>query len=201
MYDIERSGMDKIEIFEGDYERKQLRDHRIISINYEIEDGESKDIVEDLNIIAFSEDTGIPITLLISSPGGNAFAGTAILHAIQEVQRKGFTVVGHVYGQAMSMAFFILQCCDKRVMGHYDHLMCHGITTGFFGDLKNIDAEQKIMKKMQEDFANLIAARSTAPEGSNYRDPAYWANELFDNTPKYYDCDEALEMGLIDEVE
>jgi len=193
--------MSNVIVFEGDYERKQLRDHQIISLSYEIENGEAKEIVEDLNIIAFSGDIHKPITFLISSPGGDAFAGTVVIHAIQEVQRKGFNVVGYVYGRAMSMAFFILQCCDKRIMGHYDHLMCHGITSGFCGDMKNIDAEQKIMKKMQEDFANLIAARSTAPEGSKYRNPSYWANELLDNTPKYYDCDEALEMGLIDEVE
>ena len=187
--------------FETRYERQVLRNNRIITLKYEVESSEALDIMEDLAIITLSPDKEMPITFLISSPGGNAFEGIAIIHAMREAQREGFKIIGRVYGQSMSMAFFILQCCDERIMGQYDHLMCHGATTGFFGDLKNIDAEQKMMKKFQEDFANLIAARSTAPEGSEYRNPSYWANELLDNTPKYYDCDEALEMGLIDEVE
>jgi len=187
--------------FETRYERQVLRNNRIIVLKYEVESSEALDIMEDLAIITLSPDKETPITFLISSPGGNAFEGIAIIHAMREAQRKGFKIIGNAYGQSMSMAFFILQCCDERIMGQYDHLMCHGITTGFFGDMKNIDAEQKIMRKFQEDFANLIAERCTAKANSKYKDPVYWANELLDNTPKYYDCDEALEMGLIDRIE
>lgn len=180
-------------------ERRTLRRARTVLLAEQIYDSTAEDLIQDFEILTGE---GVdPITLIIVSGGGDAFAGLAIMRAIKRTQKKGIKVIGQVHGQAMSMAFFILQACDERVMGKYCALMCHGLTTLTIGDVKNVEAERKIMLRLRDNFAHMLAERNTAPEGSEYREPAYWHAILEDNTPQFYDGDECLEMGLIDRVE
>lgn len=179
-------------------ERQQLRDKRIITLQGEIFCGGEENLIEDFTLLSLCSND--PIRLIISCEGGDVYSGLSIMRAIRKVQQLEIQVIGDVVGHALSMAFIILQCCDKRIMGKSDILMCHGGSAITVGDLKNIEAERKLMMKLQDDFSRLIAERSTSSV-AEYREPGFWHAVLEDGTPQFYDIAEALEMGLIDVVE
>lgn len=178
-------------------ERHLLRKQRKITLMGEIAEGLAEFFIQDIEILSYQNKE--PVDIIISSCGGDVFAGATIIQAMRRAQSDGIRITGNVHGHAQSMAFFILQCCDERKMGKYCSLMCHGATTFAVGDLKNMEAEQKIMKKFQRDFSQLIANRNTS-KLQEYHEPGYWFAILEENTPQYYDAEEALEMGLIDGV-
>jgi len=183
---------------DAEFERRTLRANRVLVLTGDLESGSAREFIEDIKMLLL-EDSTDPITITISSPGGNVFCGIAVIRAIRSVQSRGIKVFGDVHGQAMSMAFFILQCCDERRMGSFCTLMAHGITTGFIGDMRNVEAEQKLLTFWQREIAQLIANRCTA-EGTEYAEIGYWFAILKDNTPQFYDSQESKEMGLIDTV-
>lgn len=54
------------------------------------------------------------IDLLINSPGGQVAAGRQFIARMHAAQAKGLNIRCFVYGQASSMAFWILTQCDAR---------------------------------------------------------------------------------------
>jgi ATP-dependent protease ClpP protease subunit len=181
-----------------EYERRQLRNKRIILLSGDVENGVSSQFIEDIHMILLDE-SNEPVTIIIASAGGDVFSGLSIIRAIRVMQRRGIKVIGQVHGQACSMAFFVLQCCDERVMGKLCVQMAHGVTTGFTGDMKNMDAERKLLEYWHEQFATLMAHR--CKENTIWNEPSYWYEVLRDNTPQWYQSEECLEMGLIDRIE
>jgi len=184
-------------VITNEYERRELRKQRTIILSGEIDTGTAHEFIEDMMILVKAGKE--PMTVVITSPGGSAFAGFAIIRAIRYAQRHGVKVIGSVYGQAMSMAFFILQCCDERVMGNLCVLMAHGVTTGFVGDMRNVDAEKKLLTLWQHEIAKLVSERCTAKD-SKYCTAEHWVELLRDNTPQFYSANESLEMGLVDKI-
>lgn len=181
--------------FEGG-ERKLLRDNRTVLLYGEIESCLVEDFVTDLHLIML-QDSNEPITIIISSGGGEFEPAIACMRAIGEAQKNGLAVIGKVYGHAQSAAFLILQCCDVRVMGKFCILMAHGITWGSHGDLKDAEAESKLINFWKDEFAGLVASRCN--DGVN--DKKYWELILKEKTPNYYTSDEAIKIGLIDDIE
>jgi ATP-dependent protease ClpP protease subunit len=170
----------------------------ILSIRGELYDSVPDDI--ERSVLAMLELGNKNITIQISSEGGDVFPGLAIVRVMNKFQKQGVKFTGVVEGYAMSMAFIILQCCDIRIMGKYDVLMCHGASGLTIGDKKNLEAETKLMNKFQNDFSEMIAKRNTAEE-PEYHEQSFWANILDENTPQYYDAQESLNMGIIDKIE
>lgn len=173
--------------------RSELRELRKILLTYTIE--EPTEFIQDMELISSSGND--PITIIISSEGGDVFGGISMIRAIRKAQSQGIKVVGSVYGQALSMAFVILQACDERVAGEFDMLMCHGITSSMCGDIKDMKAEQKLCSTIQSNFVRLLSNRST----SRKCDTSYWERVFEDNTSRFYSSQEALELGLIDRIE
>ncbi len=142
------------------------------------------------------------IHLIISSQGGEMSAGIEVIRAINDCRKAGIKINGIVRGQAMSMAFHILQECDYRAMGPADLLMAHGLTTGMMGDIRSIEAEMKILGCWKNYMAGRAQARvaSTKPD-SPAASMDYWNKIKDDNTPVYFLAEEALELGLVDVIE
>ncbi len=176
-------------------ERRYLLKSNIIMLEGEIYG--ARDIMEDFELLILQKKS--PIKLIISSEGGDMFAGLTIIQAIRRAQAGGLRVIGEVMGSACSMSFIILQCCDERIMGKHCVCMCHGVTTTMMGDIKDVDAQQKLMQKYQGEFAELIASRSTALE-TEYKEVGFWHAILGENTPQFYSSDDCKVMGLIDTV-
>jgi ATP-dependent Clp protease protease subunit len=137
-----------------------------------------------------------PVTLHLSSEGGDVFAGVSIIQSIAHLRAQGIRVTGLVEGQAMSMASIILMACDHRVMTKMSVLMCHGVTFWSRGDIKNNRLEMKLIEDLTERVIDLYVARG---EGI-YADRAFWAKQLESSDPLYLMAPEALEAGLIDEI-
>lgn len=134
-----------------------------------------------------------PITLEISSPGGSVTAGHALMDVIRKIRRQGVRVIGVVYGEAASMAPLILQACSKRVASESAIFMVHGLVHFQIGDVRNLEAERKMVNNLVDYMAQLLGKTTK-------KNADYWRSILQDATPQYYTAEEALEIGLIDEI-
>lgn len=176
----------------------KLRKERTIMLSTGIDDCIASDFIgEIMLLVAAGKD---PIRIIISSPGGEILPGLGIIRAIQYAQSKGIKVTGEVFGQALSMAFFILQACDTRVMGEGDFIMCHGVFVLQGADRKGRKAEDKLLDNAETYFCKMIASKNTSKH-KDFHDEDYWRQLLEEDTPNYYSADEAFDMGLIDRVE
>jgi len=174
-------------------ERLILRKQRKVIICGEVDSGTVHEFVTDMAILV--SESKDDITIIISSNGGSAEYGNGCIRAIREAQRQGIKVIGQVYGQAMSMAFFILQACDERVMGELDAIMAHGLTVTSAGDMRNRESEDKLLKFFQNEYSKLVASRC-----KKYN-VAWWRKLLADNTTRFFSSSESLALGLVDRVE
>ena len=188
--------MDEEILITTEYERRLLRKNRVILVSGDIDCGTSHEFIENIHVL-LHQDSKEPITIILASPGGDAFSGLAMVRAVRLAQKHGIRVVGTVHGYACSMAFFLLQACDERVMGSLDILMAHGITTGFSGDMKNMEAESKLLTFWHGEFAELVANRCIG----EWKEPGFWFEIFRDNTPQWYTAKESIEMGLVDKVD
>jgi ATP-dependent protease ClpP protease subunit len=177
-------------------ERVLLRKQRKIVICGEIDAGCAHDFISDMSVIS-AEKNRDPIIVIISSEGGNAEYGNGCIRAIRDTQANGLKVIGSVYGQAMSMAFFILQACDERIMGKLDIIMAHGLTATSVGDMRNREAEDRLLKFYQVEYSKLIANRCKKRKNNI----EWWKKLLSDNTPRFFTSSESLELGLVDKIE
>lgn len=150
-------------------------------------------------LAVLAEEPG-PITLRISSNGGSVESEMSIIDAIRDARCKGCEVTGEVFGHGMSAAFMVLQACDTRVMGKNAILMVHGITSWTVGDLRDLNAEQKLLKRLQIETAQFLAERCTAKDDAPQLTDKFWLDILEANTPVYLFPDEALEWGVVDKV-
>lgn len=179
-----------------DYLKALLFNRRVVIINGEIMEYVAEEMTYTLAALA---ETPEPVTILITSYGGAADAGTAIIRAIRSAQDQGVQMLGEVRGYAMSMAAIILQACDLRYAAPEDIVMVHGFSGVAVGDIRNQEADVRLVKKLTEIYSEFFAARSTA-EDTKYHDVEYWKRLLEDSLPHYYFGHEALEIGLIDSV-
>lgn len=179
-----------------DYLKGLLFNRRIVIINGEIMEYVAEEMTYTLGALAVLPE---PITILITSYGGAVDAGTAIIRSIRSAQEQGVQVLGEVRGYAMSMAAIILQACDLRYAAPEDIVMVHGFSGAAVGDIRNQEADVKMVKKLTEIYSKFFAERSTA-EDTKYHDVEYWKRLLEDSMPHYYFGHESQEIGLIDEV-
>jgi ATP-dependent protease ClpP protease subunit len=135
-----------------------------------------------------------PIHIRISSPGGSAFSGLAILSKIQHMQDLGYVFIAHAGSICMSAAFMIYIVCDLRFALRQSYFMIHQNQLGleeYFGsseNLKRISKQQDIMwsrlKKiikqytaLDDEYLNRMA--------DNDMESYFWAEEAQD----YKICD------------
>ena len=158
------------------------------------------DLAMDLDFLRFNGNK--EVHMYITSPGGDVPAGLAIINVIRDLQAEGVVVTGEVRGEAQSMGFYILQACDFRIMHEGDALMAHGITFGFSGDNRNMKAEEKILSYWRDTVAAMVANKiqSVGALDGETASLQYWDSLMEDNIPVYFTAEEALELGLIDEI-
>lgn len=150
------------------------------------------DISKPLTYLA--QQSNEPITLYLSSPGGDALEGMAIVDLISRCRsRYGTEIHGVVLGQAMSAAAIILQACDFRIAYSHSVIMLHGPSVLTSGDAKGMEAEHTLMHLLIEQCLDLLESRTK-------RNRDYWKAVMDTSTPKYYTAQQALEEGLIDSI-
>ena len=129
------------------------------------------------------------ITLRINSVGGYCYDGLAMG---DKLRTCGLPTTGIVYGTAMSMASYLLQCCDTRTAHASATLMFHQPSATICGTVDELLTEATYLVGMRDRMFELMAARcgSTGPELSAAHASA-----------KYYDAPAALAAGFLDSIE
>ena len=150
-----------------------------------------------------AKDPGAEIKLLIDSGGGNVGYGLAVYDAVVSSPAP---VTGIVMGPAHSMAAVVLQGCTKRIATSNSNICVHNISTRVeisltlvkdnvyaYGelDLEKMHRDlSKDAKKLQS-ICKIISLRSRLA-------PSVVIDML--NSGNVISAEDALELGLIDEV-
>lgn len=128
-----------------------------------------------------------PVRLMIDSRGGEVDVGVAIFN---EIQRHG-RVEGVVLGLAASMASYILQACQKRVVLSNASLMVHEPWSRFSGDAAGLRKAAEILEHYRDRLVDGYARRA----GKSHSDIlAIMAKE------SWYRGAECVDAGFADEV-
>lgn len=173
---------------------------RTVYVGSESVDGDSESGVDGRlaervlkNLLVLESISDQPIRLLMNNLGGSDYHGLAIIDAIE---RSACEVHCIVRGAAMSMGSWILQACDKRVMGPRATQMAHlggWQISGNAADVKRDVAEnQRIERMMHADYLHRIREKH----------PHYSALDLDKllERDSYLNAQDSLALGLVDEI-
>jgi ATP-dependent Clp endopeptidase proteolytic subunit ClpP len=137
-------------------------------------------------------DDPCPVTIVFYSPGGEAFAGFALFDYIRFLSRSGHHITTVCSGWAASMGAILTQAGDLRVMGPESYLLIHQVSGGAIGSTGEIEDTADFMKKMNKRMAGIFAKRSTLSLKA--------IESRMERKDWTVDSDEALKLGLCDEV-
>lgn len=127
------------------------------------------------------------IRLELDSVGGSLLASEAIAAAI-----SGRHVTGHVDGNCLSAAAFLLQNCDHRTATRHSVLMIHSPTHVAVGGLAELEASLAVLQDARDRAYTLLLNRTGMP--------AETVTSWFDGRDHYFNAEGALAHGLIDEI-
>jgi ATP-dependent Clp endopeptidase proteolytic subunit ClpP len=132
------------------------------------------------------------IEIVFSSPGGSIIDGFELFDFIQYLRAKGHYITTGSLGMAASMAGILLQAGDIRWIGHQAWLMIHRAAFGAIGKTYEIEDEVKLVKRIEGRILDIFTSRSNLTKHKIVRN--------WDRKDWWIDADEALEMGLVDEI-
>lgn len=128
------------------------------------------------------------INVRINSYGGQVFEGLGIFNALE---RHPARVVTHVDGIAASIASIIALAGDEVRMAKNALLMIHNPHGGVLGEAKDMRKMADTLDKVAASLVGVYARRT----GKKVAEIQAWMDE-----ETYFDADEALEYGFIDQV-
>lgn len=145
-----------------------------------------------LSLQKFARSPQAEVDFYLNTPGGSVHDGLALMDVMQEVRAGGHKINVIVLGQAASMGGFILQAASHRVMGKNARILIHRISRIFRGTGSQLEEQEEQMAKLEAQALPLLAARSklTVEEIQKRSEKNDW----------WIGSDEALELGLVDEV-
>jgi ATP-dependent protease ClpP protease subunit len=134
-----------------------------------------------------------PITILVSSSGGDVELGLAIIGAITRMRREGRIINAHVTGFALSAAFDIVQFCDHRTIDPFAGMMMHESQYGKDADsTSNHMRDAVFSKKLERQVFEVLSARTGRPVS--------YYTKLVDGKDYYVSAVESLAEGFVDEI-
>lgn len=142
-------------------ERAIIRESRTILLIDEMNNCTSASFIQDM-FVMLAGSSRKPISVIISSEGGSLWSCLAIIKAIRYAQANGIKVHGHVFGNAFSAAFLVLQACDHRVAGSESIMMIHGISHFPTGDSKNVKRDQQMIDDVTKQLCKMLYERNTS---------------------------------------
>ena len=141
-------------------------------------------------LLALSEESDAPITMLISSPGGHVESGDSIFDLIRFV-RAPVTTVGSGWVASAGAHIFLAPPKDRRVCLPNTRFMIHQPAGGAGGQATDIAIQAKEILKTRERIARVIAVQTgkayEAVVADMERD--YWMS-----------ADEAVKYGIVSRV-
>ncbi|KAL7782058.1 Clp protease domain-containing protein [Trichoderma afarasin] len=174
----------------------KLLQQRIICLNGEIDDYMSASIVAQLLWLE-SDAPEKPITMYINSPGGSVTSGMAIYDTMTYIKSPVATVC---IGGAASMAAILLAGGEagKRCALPHSSIMIHQPLGGTRGQASDILIYANQIQKIREQSNQIMRYHLNKAKGFD----KYSLEEINDlmERDKYLSVNEALELGVIDEV-
>ena len=130
---------------------------------------------------------GQPVTIKINSGGGDVFAGCEIYNELKSYSGE---VTIEIHGLCASIAS-VIAMAGKCKMSPLAEIMIHNVSTSTSGDYRDMEHTAEVLKKANKTIANayILKTGMTEDEAYNLMDKETWLT-----------ADEALEMGLIDEI-
>lgn len=136
-------------------------------------------------LVASIQGTAEDYSLDINSPGGDVFAGLAIVNAIQNSEHKA---TANVHVMAASIAAIIALACDEVVVDENSVIMLHNCWTVADGNKEELQNAVEAMKRIDAIQRNILAAHcrdidkvSAAMDAGDFWMTADEAAEYFDN--------------------
>ena len=169
----------------------RLLKDRIIMLSGEIDDQVSSAVVAQMLFLE-AEDPDKDIYLYINSPGGSITSGMAIYDTMQYIKPDVSTIC---IGMAASMGAFLLSAGakGKRFALPNSEIMIHQPLGGFQGQATDIDIHARRILKIKETLTRTMA------ESTNGK-VDYETMVQMCERDNFLSADEALNIGLIDEV-
>ncbi len=138
------------------------------------------------------KDPECEIEIVFSSPGGSIIDGFELFDFIQHLRNQGHHVTTGSLGMAASMAGILLQAGDTRWIGHQAWLMIHRAAFGAIGKTYEVEDEVRLVKRIEERILDIFTSRSKLSKIKIQRN--------WDRKDWWIDADEAVDLGLVDEV-
>lgn len=129
------------------------------------------------------------LALHLNSPGGDVFDGLTIYQSLKS--REGRVTV-HIDGLAASIASVIAMGADHVVMAPKAQVMIHDGWTAAAGNAADFAKLVDLLDRTSNTIASVYAEKAGG-------DTTFWRERMREET--WYSADEALEAGLVDEVE
>ena len=169
----------------------KLLEERIILLTGTIDDAMASSIIGQLLYLE-AQDNKNDIYMYINSPGGSVSAGLAIFDTMNFVSCDVSTIC---CGMAASMASILLSAGSKgkRCALKNSEIMIHQPLGGFQGQATDIDIHAKRILKIKETLTRTMA------ESTNGK-VDYETMVQMCERDNFMSADEALNIGLIDEV-
>jgi len=141
------------------------------------------------DFLAEVRDVKGPVNLHLNSPGGDVFDGMAVYAALKRREEPTTVVVD---GLAASIASVIALGADKVVMAPKAKMMIHDGWTNAAGNAQDF----RKLVDLLDSTSNTIASVYDDKAGGGVE---FWRERMQAET--WYSADEALQAGLIDEIE
>ncbi len=141
-------------------------------------------------LLALSEESKAPITMLISSPGGHVESGDAIHDMINFIDAP-VTTVGTGWVASAGAHIFLAPPKARRVCLPNTRFMIHQPAGGGRGQASDIAIQAKEILRVRERLARVIARQTGKPLETVMKDIErdYWMN-----------ADESVAYGLVDRI-
>ncbi|MEJ2630207.1 MAG: ATP-dependent Clp protease proteolytic subunit [Acidihalobacter sp.] len=169
-------------------EERLLFKSRKVLVFGEIDDKQASAVCRRL--LALSEESDAPITVLISSPGGHVESGDAIHDMIRFV-RAPVTMVGTGWVGSAAAHIFLAAKKERRVCLPNTRFLIHQPAGGAGGPASDIAIQAEQIIKTRERIARVISEQTGQPMEKVARDIErdYWM-----------DTEQALAYGLVSRV-
>ena len=141
-----------------------------------------------------TETVSQPFEIIVSTNGGDAREMMAVYDTMR-LLRKDCEIHTLGLGKVMSAGVPLLAAGTKgkRRIGKYCRVMLHNVSAGTVGAIPQMQNEMKEVEKIQKQYIEILAAETKMTE----KDIKRIINK---NVKVYLSAEEALELGIVDEV-
>ena len=141
-----------------------------------------------------TEKVSQPFEMIISTNGGDAREMFAIYDMMRHI-RKDCDIETLGIGKVMSAGVPLLAAGTKgkRRIGKYCRIMLHNVSAGSIGAIPQMQNELKEVEKIQKQYIEILAAETSMTEKQIKR-------LINKNVNVYLSAEEALKLGIVDEI-